>query len=83
VVTARARGLGEDARVARRARTLNKTPWLNRRAVREELLRLAKELRPFHSYTRVSEETLVQLSWHFRQAMIWHVKSMPSKGRTI
>jgi len=51
--------------------------------VREELLRLAKELRPFHSYTRVSEETLVQLSWHFRQAMIWHVKSMPSKGRTI
>jgi hypothetical protein len=62
---------------------MNPTPLLCRLAVREFLLDLAKQERPFHKFTRVSEETLLLAQGALRNFLVNHVKRMPSKGRTL
>lgn len=63
--------------------SVNPTRLLNRMAVRALMLEAAKEARPFHRFSRVSEATLINLNEIVRKAAIAHVKSMPSKGRTL
>jgi hypothetical protein len=61
----------------------NPTPLLCRSAVRELLLELARRERPFHKWTRVSEDTLITANEHLRVFLIGHIKRLPSKGKTI
>jgi streptomycin 6-kinase len=69
--------------IAKRPRTLNPTALINRAAVRDKLLELAKELRPFHVYDRVSEDILIHANEHLRLWLVIQVKGLPSKGKTI
>jgi hypothetical protein len=64
-------------------RSINPTPLLCRSAVREFLLDVAKQERPFHKFTRVSEETLLAAQGAVRTFLVNHVKHSPSKGRTL
>jgi hypothetical protein len=75
--------LNEEARADRMTQHVNPTPLLCREHVREFLLDLAKQERPFHNFTRVSEETLIAAQGAVRTFLVNHVKRMPSKGRTL
>lgn len=64
-------------------KSINQTRLLNRAAVKELLLDTAKQVRPFHKFTRVSADTLVKLNEVVRAAAVSHVRSLPSAGKTI
>lgn len=78
-----AKGQAAQAAVDEKLHAINPTPFLCRSAVRELLLELAKRERPFHKFTRVSEETLITANEHLRVYLIGVVKRLPSKGKTI
>lgn len=59
------------------------TNLINSKAVKALLLDTAKMHRPFHTWTRVSKETLITLNETVRRAAVAHVKQLPSKGKTI
>lgn len=63
--------------------TVNLTPLLNRKAVRQAFLEAAKMHRPFNKFSRVSEDTLIQANCALRGWILNHVKSAPSKGVTL
>lgn len=63
--------------------SINATRLLNRKAVKDLLLATARTVRPFHKFTRVSQDTLIMLNEAVRQAAVSHVKRLPSKGKTI
>lgn len=69
--------------MARRPRTLNPTALINRTAVRDMALESAKQLRPFHTYDRVSQEFLTRANEALRLWVVIQVKGLPSKGKTI
>jgi hypothetical protein len=56
---------------------------LNKKAVKSLLLAAAKEHKPFHPLTRVSEDVYPKVEAAVRQACINIVKSQPSSGVTI
>jgi hypothetical protein len=58
-----------------------RTRLINREAVRELLLELAKKRA--HSFTRVSEETLIGANEAVRAFLVGHVNRVPSKGKTL
>ena len=58
-----------------------KTRLINREAVRELTLELAKKRA--HRFTRVSEETLMGANEAVRQYLVSHVSRFPSKGKTL
>lgn len=60
-----------------------KTPLINQTQVRELLLATAKQVRPFHKFSRVSEDTLIAANEALRAWCVHHVKRMPSKGQTL
>lgn len=72
----------QEQDVATRPRTLNPTVFINRAAVRDFLLEYAREKRT-HKFSRVSEETLVEISEQVRLFCIARVGRLPSKGKTI
>lgn len=72
-----------EPRTAIRPRTLNPTALLNRAAVRDLALESAKQLRPFHTYDRVSAEFLIRANEALRLWVVIQVKGLPSKGKTI
>ena len=78
-----ANGQAAQAAVDEKLRAINPTRLLCRQAVRELLLELARRERPFHKFTRVSEETLITANEHLRVYLIGVVKRLPSKGKTI
>jgi len=55
---------------------------LNRKAVREFLLKLAEEER-HQPFTRVSEGALTKIEAHLREHCRAFVRAQPSKGKTI
>ena len=63
--------------------SVNSTPLLCRSKVRELLLDLSKQFRPFNKFNRVSEETLIAANEALRAWAVGHVKRMPSKGKTL
>ena len=63
--------------------SVNPTPLLNRTAVRDFLLEVAKDQRPFNKFTRVSEDTLIRANAVVRSFCVTHVRGMPSKGQTL
>lgn len=67
---------------ARRFRGLNPTRLLNRAAVREFLLEQARLTRA-HEFTRVSEETLIEINEVVRSHCAAIVRRLPSAGKTI
>lgn len=78
-----ANGQAAQAAVDEKLRAINPTPLLCREHVRQFLLDMAKHERPFHKFTRVSEETLITANEHLRVYLIGVVKRLPSKGKTI
>lgn len=66
-----------------RARPVNPTPLLNRKAVRNFLLERAAQLRPFNKFERVSQETLNRIDAELRARLTSMVQRLPSKGKTI
>jgi hypothetical protein len=56
---------------------------LNKKSVRQYLLDAAKTHRPFHKFTRVSDDTLCQAEGALRKWAVEKVKALPSKGATI
>lgn len=70
------------ATFSRGAPGVNPTPFINRAHVRQFLLEQSALMRA-HRWTRVSEQTLINLSETVRRAGIAHIKSMPSKGKTL
>lgn len=73
---------GRVRRPTSKPRALNPTRFLCRSEVREFMLDFARRYRT-HSYTRVSEETLIEVNEAVRQLMIARVRRLPSKGKTI
>ena len=58
------------------------TPFLCRAQVRKFLLEQAAKTRA-HKYTRVSEQTLIEINERVRQMCISKVTCLPSMGKTI
>jgi len=58
-----------------------KTRLINREAVRELALELAKKRA--HRFSRVSEDTLIQANDAVRRFLVDHVSRFPSKGKTL
>jgi hypothetical protein len=58
-----------------------KTRLINRAAVRELALELAKKRA--HKFSRVSEETLIGANEAVRRYLAEHVSRVPSKGKTL
>lgn len=67
---------------ATKPRALNPTRFLCRSEVRNFLLEYARANR-HHKFTRVSEETLIDINEAVRRVMIDRVHRLPSKGETI
>ncbi len=65
-----------------RSRALNLTRFLCRSQIRDFLLHHARETRA-HEFTRVSEETLIEINEQVRLFLIARVRRLPSKGKTI
>ncbi len=63
-------------------RVLNPTRFLCRSEVRKFLLHEAARTRA-HKFTRVSEETLIEINEHIRACLVSYVRRLPSKGKTI
>jgi hypothetical protein len=61
---------------------LNPTRFLCRAQVRNFLLEYARENRA-HKYSRVSEDTLIEINEQVRYFLIARVRRLPSKGKTI
>ena len=61
---------------------MNKTPFINRSEVKKFLLEYSTTNK-YHKFTRVSEQTLIDISESVRQKCIAHVRSFPSKGKTL
>ena len=79
---------GESSNASRnkeseRLYSINPTPLLCRSKVRDLALDLARQLRPFNKFNRVSEETMIAANEAVRQFLEGHVKRMPLKGRTL
>ncbi len=72
--------IAEDC--AARPRALNPTRFICRTEVRSFLLECAEANRS-HKFSRVSEETLVEINEHVRALLIAKVRRLPSKGKTI
>ncbi len=64
------------------AHGVRKTPLINREQVRRRLLEHAAATRA-QKFTRVSEETLLNLNEALRAAIVYHVAHFPSKGETL
>jgi len=73
---------GQKREAAARLRGLNPTRFLCRSEVRKFLLQHAERTRS-HRFSRVSEETLVEINEAVRQILIARVGRLPSKGKTI
>lgn len=56
---------------------------LNKKAVRELLLAVAKQERPFQKITRVGEEAFPKIEAAVRRAAIEVIRAMPRCGQTI
>jgi hypothetical protein len=56
---------------------------INAAAVKRLLLEVAAVERPFHKFNRVSRETLLVINETVRNKIVNHVKSMPSRGKTL
>jgi len=56
---------------------------LNRAALKRHLLERAKALRPYHPFTRVSEDTLIHLENQLRIVADSFIKSHPACGTTL
>ena len=69
-------------RVTDSLKSLNPTPFLNRSRVRKFLLEQAARTRA-HKYTRVSEQTLIELNETVRRQCIARVAQLPSMGKRI
>lgn len=76
-------GVGPGATSPRAASSVNPTPLLNRKAVRNFLLERAAQLRPFNKFERVSQETLNRIDAELRARLTAMVQRLPSKGKTI
>lgn len=61
---------------------VNSARLLNQAAVKKFLLEYARQTRA-HKFSRVSQQTLIKLNEIVRASAIGHVKSLPSKGKTI
>jgi hypothetical protein len=59
------------------------TTPINRAAFKRHMLARAKELRPSHPFTRVSEETIDQFERQIRLAIDSFIRSHPAKGTTL
>lgn len=70
---------GVDAKL----KTVNPTPFINRKAVKNFLLEHAARTRPANKFKRVSAETLKQMNDVVRVAMQNHVHRHPSVGKTL
>lgn len=56
---------------------------INEAYTRRWMLLTAKEIRPANKFERVSGKTLAMLNERFRQMVINHIHSAPSKGKTL
>ncbi len=56
---------------------------INKTLMKRVLLERAKKLRPFHSFTRVSDETYIFLDNQLRRAADAFIASHPAKGQTL
>ena len=70
-----------EERLAKRT-ALSPTKFINATNCRQFLLEWSRENRS-HQWERVSAETLVKLNEIVRVAMVGHVRSMPSRGKTL
>lgn len=71
-----------SANGSKRVKSVKPAPFINEKAVREFLLEHAGKTRA-HKYTRVSEQTMIEISEMVRRYCIHRVASLPSKGKTI
>lgn len=56
---------------------------INKKAVRDLTLALAKQLRPHHSFERVGAAFFVRIEGALRNAIATEIKQHPSKGKTL
>jgi hypothetical protein len=56
---------------------------LNKKAVKEYTLQMAKSLRPFHPFERVGSDFILRIDAAVRRAVAAEIKQHPSKGKTL
>ena len=69
-------------RVTDELKSLNPTPFLCRAHVRKFLLEQAARTRA-HKYTRVSEQTMIEINEMVRRYCVHRIAALPSLGKTI